>query len=50
MLSQMVSEKWQVAEHTTGVFVREIAGREYPVPTVYVVDNRMWRLIFLHKE
>ena len=27
-------------EHTTGVFVREVAGREYPVLTVYV-DNRM---------
>ena len=33
-------------EHTTGVFVREIAGREYPVLTVYV-DNRMCMIDFL---
>lgn len=33
-------------EHTTGVFVREVAGREYPVLTVYV-DNRMCMIDFL---
>lgn len=33
-------------EHTTGVFVREIAGREYSVLTVYV-DNRMCMIDFL---
>lgn len=33
-------------KHTTGVFVREIAGREYPVLTVYV-DNRMCMIDFL---
>ena len=31
---------------TTGIFVREIAGREYPVLTVYV-DNRMCMIDFL---
>ena len=33
-------------EHTTGVFVREVAGKEYPVLTVYV-DNRMCMIDFL---
>lgn len=33
-------------EHTTGVFVREVAGREYPVLTVYV-DNRICMIDFL---
>ena len=33
-------------EHTTGVFVREVAGREFPVLTVYV-DNRMCMIDFL---
>lgn len=33
-------------EHTTGVFVREVAGREYPILTVYV-DNRMCMIDFL---
>lgn len=33
-------------EHTTGVFVREVVGREYPVLTVYV-DNRMCMIDFL---
>ena len=33
-------------EHITGVFVREVAGREYPVLTVYV-DNRMCMIDFL---
>lgn len=33
-------------EHTTGVFVREVAGREHPVLTVYV-DNRMCMIDFL---
>ena len=33
-------------KHTTGVFVREIADREYPVLTVYV-DNRMCMIDFL---
>ena len=33
-------------EHTTGVFVREVAGREYPVLTVYV-DNRMCMIDYL---
>ena len=33
-------------KHTTGVFVREVAGREYPVLTVYV-DNRMCMIDFL---
>lgn len=33
-------------EHTTGVFVREVAGREYPVLTIYV-DNRMCMIDFL---
>lgn len=32
--------------HTTGVFVREVAGREYPVLTVYV-DNRICMIDFL---
>ena len=32
-------------EHATGVFVREVAGREYPVLTVYV-DNRMCMIDF----